>query len=702
MALRITVADNTQIVAAHFGVTIEEARILLKAYPLEDLLSSSITLSTEANVSEPAVVTTGTTVDDLAAAFADVERRTPKGARVKLTLYTEEKPTEEEIAEFYLKMVADGFHVEYPSVQMVEGVPTTTIVLENSSPFLLALIPILPTLFIVGLIAFGIANISNITSSLMPIIVTVVVGSVVLAIGVAIALRKPAERAVTAFLPSGQQNLLPRNLSRRDYFMSDCLKTGSMKDCARKYREQFTTEYMPSTETLELEPQTIPLEWEYLEEEDQNPNTKLKYTRKLWFSRTRIGDRDFSAKIDFGHANFSDPRLHGKYLPELEVHEPRSDFYATLPRFLNSLEEAKKAIETEIIRINKEGHENLFFPQTELREKVRELWVKALEYDGFPPDSKFVVFSDENPYLKQYEEEVGKLLRFKEFQAGQWQPDTRKGYKCHVCPDILMNELLAKTVKKQSLGLPEMLERLMTAPGRDLTEARLRQQYGPAIFLTAQGNDFITGKPQEEPGKRQMTITRKGIDYLQGVSKGTKYVMFTSGPQAGSIVEVSSWEREKASLEKMNIAPPAIKYLPETGDIPRGEGAGYDVDFAQRLSGEISKEMQNPSVRQGKQQVARDLVNSVREEEFANVVYQERAARAIGAGDFSTGALYQDVAGEERGHALKFTGRLDAIGGAKLAFVPDTAEYVADTIEELGLRDKIDNAFATAIERVRK
>jgi len=40
-------------------------------------------------------------------------------------------------------------------------------------------------------------------------------------------------------------------------------------------------------------------------------------------------------------------------------------------------------------------------------------------------------------------------------------------------------------------------------------------------------------------------------------------------------------------------------------------------------------------------------------------------------------------------------------GGEELEFLPDSAEFLAQTIVATGYRDKIDSAFRTAIKRVR-
>lgn len=37
-----------------------------------------------------------------------------------------------------------------------------------------------------------------------------------------------------------------------------------------------------------------------------------------------------------------------------------------------------------------------------MREKIKQLWNKACEHDGIDPKSKFVVFSEGNPFAKEY------------------------------------------------------------------------------------------------------------------------------------------------------------------------------------------------------------------------------------------------------------------------------------------------------------
>ncbi len=66
---------------------------------------------------------------------------------------------------------------------------------------------------------------------------------------------------------------------------------------------------------------------------------------------------------------------------------------------------------------------------SELEQKVHSLWIKACEAEGIPVESKFVVFSDDNPYVKEYNEAVGQLQRFARFKSGEWKPAVTKSKK---------------------------------------------------------------------------------------------------------------------------------------------------------------------------------------------------------------------------------------------------------------------------------
>jgi len=143
----------------------------------------------------------GYSTQDLQAALNTMETSLSKGGQAKVSLYTENLPTDEDLAQLFLDATAAGFHMEYPRARVESGVATTEIILTKGSPQWALLVPLIPTLFIVGLIAFGITHIEAIGRTLLPIFITAVVGL----IAIAGLMRKPAERvaerAAERYLP---------------------------------------------------------------------------------------------------------------------------------------------------------------------------------------------------------------------------------------------------------------------------------------------------------------------------------------------------------------------------------------------------------------------------------------------------------------------------------------------------------------------
>lgn len=42
---------------------------------------------------------------------------------------------------------------------------------------------------------------------------------------------------------------------------------------------------------------------------------------------------------------------------------------------------------------------------------IRQLWVKACEFDSINPNDKFVIFSGKNPWAKKYNTAIGLMLK---------------------------------------------------------------------------------------------------------------------------------------------------------------------------------------------------------------------------------------------------------------------------------------------------
>ena len=46
-------------------------------------------------------------------------------------------------------------------------------------------------------------------------------------------------------------------------------------------------------------------------------------------------------------------------------------------------------------------------------EETKALWTAACDHDGIPADSRFVVWSDNNPYAASYNSAMGRLLELR-------------------------------------------------------------------------------------------------------------------------------------------------------------------------------------------------------------------------------------------------------------------------------------------------
>lgn len=58
---------------------------------------------------------------------------------------------------------------------------------------------------------------------------------------------------------------------------------------------------------------------------------------------------------------------------------------------------------------------------------LRELWVKACEHDGIDPESKFVVFTQDNPWMRKYNTLAGLILDAKESPAFESNDELPEG-----------------------------------------------------------------------------------------------------------------------------------------------------------------------------------------------------------------------------------------------------------------------------------
>ncbi len=47
------------------------------------------------------------------------------------------------------------------------------------------------------------------------------------------------------------------------------------------------------------------------------------------------------------------------------------------------------------------------------KERAAELWVKMCQWDNVPPDSRFIVFSETNPYKDEYDAAMAFVLAYR-------------------------------------------------------------------------------------------------------------------------------------------------------------------------------------------------------------------------------------------------------------------------------------------------
>lgn len=190
---------------SHYGISEEEAVVLLSTYPVDLLLPER-----GAGLSPVEIV--GSSRAELASGLMIMEGSLNHGEKAALSFCTEDLPTDDELAAMYLDMVAMGCHVTRGTARVIEGIPTTQFILEKGSPAWPLIIPLLVPLFTIGLIAFGITKIESITRALVPIILIGVGGLIILA---AIASR-PATKYIerggkVPYLPSTKKKKLTRD-----------------------------------------------------------------------------------------------------------------------------------------------------------------------------------------------------------------------------------------------------------------------------------------------------------------------------------------------------------------------------------------------------------------------------------------------------------------------------------------------------------
>lgn len=112
----------------------------------------------------------GTSITELTDALVQMENSLSYGEKAKLQIISDELPNAQELDEFYRDLISAGFHTSKPTARIANGFPLTEITLTKGSPVWAALIPLVPAVLIMGLIAFGIVKIEEISKALVPLL----------------------------------------------------------------------------------------------------------------------------------------------------------------------------------------------------------------------------------------------------------------------------------------------------------------------------------------------------------------------------------------------------------------------------------------------------------------------------------------------------------------------------------------------------
>ncbi len=187
--------DDAQRIARHYGISIDEACDLLTIYSVSDLLPErGYGLPSNFEMSGHSLAELRYGLDRL---------DTLEGGKLDVAIVSKILPEDEEVGSFYVRATAAGFDLTYPELDVIDGFPVMsfTVSRDPSIPGTTgfawaALIPLIPTALIAGLIAFGITKIADISKALVPLLLISLGGFIVIA---AILTRRPVVEAAGRF-----------------------------------------------------------------------------------------------------------------------------------------------------------------------------------------------------------------------------------------------------------------------------------------------------------------------------------------------------------------------------------------------------------------------------------------------------------------------------------------------------------------------
>lgn len=159
----------------------------------------------------------------------------------------------------------------------------------------------------------------------------------------------------------------------------------------------------------------------------------------------------------------------------------------------------------------------------------------------------------------------------------------------------------------------------------------------------------------------------------------------------GSIVTLEQFQKANDKAKSLGLKQATYVFAP-AGLVPEEDQPG-DKHFPSDDDIIWRSETEERSIKG-------DLAQSIEEEIKAQEDYKSRAELAEAAGDKETAEIYRHIIPEEKEHEVELTKRLRDF--EDLDYLPDSPEFLAETIEHDGWRTKLDQAFTERIASLRK
>lgn len=361
-----------------------------------------------------------------------------------------------------------------------------------------------------------------------------------------------------------------------------------------------------------------------------------------------------------------------------------------------------------------------------LRAEIRELWRLASQWEGIPSESKFVVFSENNPFIGQYNDAVNRYMEMSyggEFQAATIRSRFKEGDYIYDRERPAVGGKVTKVVGgKNPYYLLESKEKVPFSGARKIEWATRKEgrvleslqgwlkagqppvqffsggekeevkflpklkAFDPYLYarfvlennmFSASELDYYSGKTAKHPHGVPNEVWQRAMTDLDGkwVKSGQMYVLSAGKVQGPPDMVTPPMDRMPATLGRVTREEVEVSSWEE-----RDRLAVWVTD---KRTGKAVAEWWDDDARQmfedGFFKPGKQLEDSVLDyAEWVGLLAKESQPAVIPAAPLPLAKGKRD----------------------ELEFIADSPEYLSQTIEDTGWRDRIDEAFQTAVARV--